>query len=348
MIQRQILRASKSSLKYIQQQQQNRPSLLLQALSTASSTNCSSRRDSKSSRTSSISSRTISTTNLQAQNQIQYQDQIQTQTQTQIQNRQTKIQIIGDSNQYDAVKQLRLIQIPDEFNPQPNLLASMHVKRNIIFGTRIHDIDFAISKGKGKNNGVVDVDVNVDDNGPAYSYSYTEDWGFVKVCKPLLKRCLDEAGKEGDQPQGLAALDGLSSRVKYLIDASDNTPSTSTSTSSESKVIETLRQELHHDNHGNNDSNKIAWEAIQAVATQIPRPGHDTVGLGTYIDARDGWSQLAKEYALTRKGNMVIQGEAQLFHSFGAVVVGIEYIGDEENDNYWIDSGGAMARFFFV
>lgn len=98
---------------------------------------------------------------------------------------------------------------------------------------------------------------------------------------------------------------------------------------------------------------EIALEAVKSVATQIPRQGHEVVGIGTYTDARNGWTELAKEYA-TKKGGqgatgmeMVLEGEPQLFQKVGAVFVNIEYIGDE-NSRYWVDAGGAMARFFFL
>lgn len=262
--------------------------------------------------------------------------------------RETKIQILGDKNSYDAVKKLRLIELPNEYHPQPNLIASMHVKRNLIFGTRVHDREYLKSKKKvsrENTSGERNSDVNDDDNNQ-FDYDNDENnyhnLGFVKVCKPLLKKGLEMAGVEGDQPQGLAALHGLSARVRYLLDKSNKD-------STESKAMEKLRHEYENDD-GNNDQNidkKIIFEAITSIATQIPRPGHDMVGMGTYFDAREGWTTLAKEYALSRKGEMIVQGESQLFQTYGAVLVGIEYIG-EENPDYWIDSGGAMARFFFI
>ncbi len=93
------------------------------------------------------------------------------------------------------------------------------------------------------------------------------------------------------------------------------------------------------------EQGRITLEAVQSVATQIPRQGHKVVGVGTYTDARDGWTELAKEYATIKGGNSA--KEPQLFQKIGALLVGIEYIG-EENPRYWADAGGAMARFFFL
>ncbi len=272
--------------------------------------------------------------------------------------RDTKIQIIGNRNEYDAVKQFRLIELPDENHPQPNLLASMHVKRNIIFGTRVHDVESYFNYSDN-DRGDDDDDEGDDDVDDARTKNRVEaeraerekqeeagmcptknNWGYVKICKPLLKQCLDQAGVEGDQPQGLAALGGLSSHVRYLIDHPSD---------SESPIMERLK--LNNNNDDNHSHNKLVYEAVVSVATQIPRPGHEVVGLGTYYDSRPGWTDLAKEYALARRGRTIVQGESQLFQSSGAVLVGIEYIGDEENQNhpdYWVDSGGAMARFIFA
>lgn len=270
--------------------------------------------------------------------------------------RETKIQIIGNQTEYDAIKQLRLIQLPDEFNPDPNLLASMHVKRNIIFGTRVHDNEYLTQIGgsiggrdeKRTEKGDKDVgaglaneqsDSNVSLN--TFDDTFDEKFGFVKVCRPLLIKALEQATKEGDQPQGLAALNGLCGRIQYLME-----------NSSESETMMELKNKVYGESSSSSISNgngedKIVWEAIQSVATQIPRQGHDGVGMGTYLDSRKGWTELAKEYALERRGPMIVQGEAQLFQSNGAVFVGIEYIG-EENPKYWKEAGGAMARFIFV
>ena len=103
----------------------------------------------------------------------------------------------------------------------------------------------------------------------------------------------------------------------------------------------------------NEEEGAIALEAVKSVATQIPRQGHSVVGVGTYTDARDGWTALAKEYATRRRGQggegveNAEDGESQLFAKVGATFVNVEYIGDE-NPQYWADAGGAMARFFFL
>ena len=47
--------------------------------------------------------------------------------------------------------------------------------------------------------------------------------------------------------------------------------------------METLKPKSNKDVK---DDDYLAYEAIISVATQIPRPGHDVVGLGTYYDSR--------------------------------------------------------------
>ncbi|KAL7445640.1 hypothetical protein ACHAXH_009553, partial [Discostella pseudostelligera] len=38
-------------------------------------------------------------------------------------------------------------------------------------------------------------------------------------------------------------------------------------------------------------------EAVRAIATGHPRPGHTVIGAGTYKDGRRGWVALAREYS---------------------------------------------------
>mmetsp|Transcript_11051 Transcript_11051/g.16103 ORF Transcript_11051/g.16103 Transcript_11051/m.16103 type:complete len:287 (+) Transcript_11051:88-948(+) len=236
----------------------------------------------------------------------------------------TKIHIIG-GEKFDDVKQIRLVQLPTIEKPDPVTIASICVKRNIIFGARQHVK--STSKEEGKN-----------------------DKGLVKTCLPLLKRGLELAGSEGNQPQGLATLNGLSAYCRRAL----NNPETS----------EAMVELMDLAQNKGDESSAIILEAVQAVATQVPRKGHIIVGDGTYQDARPGWTKLAEEYATLRgPGNEkdktiddgisngvddfnLVEGEPQLFQKMGATLVNIEYIGDE-NPRYWIQSGGAMARFFF-
>jgi len=87
----------------------------------------------------------------------------------------------------------------------------------------------------------------------------------------------------------------------------------------------------------------MVYDAVRAVATGTPRGGREAVGVGTYNDARDGWTKLAKEYAVLPAGGR----EVGLFVECGAVLSRIEYNGDADEE-YLREAGGAMARVFFL
>eukprot|EP00979_Chaetoceros_neogracilis_P009190 scaffold2090_cov151-Chaetoceros_neogracile.AAC.7 len=249
-------------------------------------------------------------------------------------NEDTKIHTIG-GKEYDDLKQIRLVQLPSHKNNQkPTTLASICVKRNIIFGPKLIHLN---------------------------------DKGFVKTLSPLLKQAFDQASVEGDQPQGLAALDGLAHYVtlamqedgpivspileqlkkeaaqhqqqqQLILQESQASPATYTDDGSERASVQDAQ---------------LVLEAVYSVATQMPRQNHSVVGMGTYTDARRGWSMLAKEYAQYNRNHeyckhkLIREGDAQLFQKHGGVFVNVEYIGDE-NPQYWEDAGGSMARFFFM
>lgn len=209
----------------------------------------------------------------------------------------TKIHIVG-GHEYDALKQIRLVQLPSITFPDPKTLASIYVKRNMIFGTRVH---FSSEKG-------------------------------IMIALPLLKRALHEAGSEGDQPQGLASLYGLCHYVQQCILDPSISP-----------TMLSLIQESEQSTEG-----KIILQAVQSIATNVPRESNMEVGWGTYTDARPGWTRLAKEYGSLSDTETTLIGEPQLFQKVGAVLVQIEYIGNEENPEYWKDAGGSMAKYFFL
>jgi hypothetical protein len=152
------------------------------------------------------------------------------------------------------------------------------------------------------------------------------------ITLPLLQRALQEASSEGDQPQGLASLHGLCHYVQECI-----------LYPSKSRTMLSLIQESEKNAEG-----KIILQAVQSVATNTPRESKTEIGWGTYTDARPGWTRLAKEYGSLSDTEMTTIGESQLFQKVGGVLINIEYIGKEENPEYWKDAGGSMARFFFL
>eukprot|EP00557_Chaetoceros_sp_GSL56_P000635 CAMPEP_0176494942 /NCGR_PEP_ID=MMETSP0200_2-20121128/10386_1 /TAXON_ID=947934 /ORGANISM="Chaetoceros sp., Strain GSL56" /LENGTH=272 /DNA_ID=CAMNT_0017892775 /DNA_START=24 /DNA_END=840 /DNA_ORIENTATION=- len=232
---------------------------------------------------------------------------------------QYRIVMIG-GKEYDDLKQIRLVRMLNDDSKQvittaaaaadtdignsnsPTTMASICVKRNIIFGSRL----YATPAQEQEQGG----------------------GGYVKTTLPLLEKALLEASREGDQPQGLAALNGLSRYVRNALQQQQQEEQFS-------PALELWRNRDH-------DAEQVVLEAITSVATQIPRKGHSVVGIGTYSDARIGWTDLAKEYATISETDetrypFVQQGDATLFQAKGALLVNIEYIGFDENPDYWKD-----------
>ena len=86
----------------------------------------------------------------------------------------------------------------------------------------------------------------------------------------------------------------------------------------------------------------LSFEAVQAIATGIPRKGHSVVGIGTYRDGELGWKALSREF-IERK----LSEEVNLYANRGGRVVEIEHMADQ-NPRYLKSAGGAMARLFFL
>jgi hypothetical protein len=265
-----------------------------------------------------------------------------------IQDSRHRIVMIGEK-EYDHLKQIRLIVEPTPACTNPTTIASICVKRNIIFGSRIYSTSPQDLMMGTKRGGVGVTGTGTGGGGGG---------DYVQITLPLLEKALLEASREGDQPQGLAALNGLSQYVRHAIQQEGFSP-----------ALEVWRSRCGlpcGDDGGDgdaglngdpimNDHAQQVLEAVTAVATQIPRRGHSIVGIGTYCDARKGWTDLAKEYATVSAATRdvdryrhVQQGDASLFQSMGGFLVNIEYIGYDENPEYWKDAGGAMARFFFM
>ena len=139
------------------------------------------------------------------------------------------------------------------------------------------------------------------------------------VCGRLVDMALKDAASRGEVPMAVASLEGLSKWVVMGLDGKD--------------VIQSL------DNVRQTDEG--AFEAVKAIATGIPRPGHSVVGRGTYRDGKDAWAEIAEEYVKLGKSE-----EAELYNSKGGSLVGIDHLADTSREGL-IDAGGAMARFQF-
>ena len=222
----------------------------------------------------------------------------------------TKIYMVG-GKEYEDVKQFRLLQIPSNSNSRqtPTTLASICVKRNIIFGPKLH--------------------LNSNSTGLVGGLGLGSGSGFVKILHPLLKHALKEASSEGDQPQGLAALNGLVDYVSFAMQSDvalngvgggvNGNPDTGTANATASAdangvsttdivvispALEQLKMKAHKPSNSESQTKsrseseaQIVLEAVYSIATQTPRMNHTTISAGTYNDARLGWTLLAKEYA---------------------------------------------------
>ena len=188
--------------------------------------------------------------------------------------------------------------------------ASLYAKRNIIFGAKVH-------------------------NNTDYGFD------FIEACTPLLQSAMEDAGMYGDQVQALATLNGLCGWVRSCLDELENNGNDDRDASfgCGSAVL----SDLYNKSRDESSEAIVLYEAIRAIATSIPRPGHSVVGVGTYRDAKAGWEKLAKEYA-----NLQVDGEVALYRKVGnAQLVSVEYLADT-SEPYLKEAGGSMVRLFFL
>lgn len=154
------------------------------------------------------------------------------------------------------------------------------------------------------------------------------------VCKPLLAKALNDVSSKGDIGVAMASLDGL---CKWTSNALHELEGGNEQQKSDIESAEKVRKVL---SKWKEDDDKV-YEAIKAIATGIPRPGHSVVGQGTYRDGEEGWTQLAQifvEDGLTEEG--------ALYQSSGGTLKSIEHLADTTREGLMY-SGGAMAKFEF-
>jgi hypothetical protein len=203
----------------------------------------------------------------------------------------------------------------------------------------------------------------------------------LNICGPLLDIAKEDASINGQQPQALCALNGLCGWVKECLENNGKG----------SKVLDVLMTEYSESNNINNEvesaetddsvketkkatvekprsrqriQNKsksytvpsesqrlLQLEAITAIATNTPRPGHSILGMGTYRDGRMPWIHLAWEYTqLSSPWDESCRcglEELMVYKSRDGEVGAIEHLAHRE-ENYLKSAGGAMARVFFV
>jgi hypothetical protein len=157
------------------------------------------------------------------------------------------------------------------------------------------------------------------------------------VCKTLLDMALTDASSNGESPVALASLSGLCKWTFNAIEENEKKEQTSSDSESDAEEIGKIQSILSEWRANDQQT----YEAVKAIASGVPRPGHSVVGQGTYRDAEQGWSELAELYV---KDGMV--GEGELYESKGGKLVAIEHLADTTREGL-MDSGGAMAKFEF-
>jgi hypothetical protein len=197
-----------------------------------------------------------------------------------------------------------LEDLADEGNSHLKL-ASLQAHRNLIFG--------AMTYSQKKVHSPKDDDDDI---------VQTKKPSLLSACMPLLDAAMVDASEEGEQPQAVSTLHGLSVwAASALLGKTD------------SKAVQKMQQDPEM---------AVALEAALSIATGIPRAGHSVVGQGTYRDGAAAWEELAKEYVRLQRSE-----ECQLYQARGAELVGIELLADTSPD-YMRSAGGAMARLFFL
>uniref|UniRef100_A0A7S1ZC62 Uncharacterized protein n=1 Tax=Ditylum brightwellii TaxID=49249 RepID=A0A7S1ZC62_9STRA len=202
---------------------------------------------------------------------------------------------------------------------QASKLASLRAHRNIIFGARVYNVTTTDADDEDDSTTTMTTPLNLMTGG----------------CKRLLNVALNDAAEYGEQPQAIAALYGLCDWVSTCIHEMERERNAD-QCSSEALLHIIQEQEKTGDS--------TTYEAIKAIATGIPRPGHSVVGVGTFRDGQKGWETLATEYAMTQDG---LAQEAALYRMCGGELTNVEHLADRSED-YIRSAGGAMVRFYFL
>lgn len=146
---------------------------------------------------------------------------------------------------------------------------------------------------------------------------------LIDSCGGLVDTAAAIIGDTGEQVQAIARLDGLSEWVAEEISALN-------SGKGNSEALAKIKED------------EIIYEAVTAIATGIPRPGHKVVGQGTFRDGEAGWIMLAEEYAA--KG---LASEVELYKSRNAISVETMFLADT-SEKYLKEAGGTMIKLFLL
>ena len=220
------------------------------------------------------------------------------------------------------------------------VLATIHANNNIVFGANVN--------------------TNV-----ARKHETDVVPSILDLCPILLQAAITDCSNEGEQPQALSTLHGLSAWVRQCLDVGSPI---------QSNVIQALQERMknpttepleHHlilqstSAFGrqmlNVDEARQQLECITAIATHTPRAGHSVVGQKTHADGAIAWEALSREYALLDYDNddtksiLQLSDECLLYRQYteSCELVEIELLADT-SPKYLLSAGGAMARFFIM
>lgn len=249
----------------------------------------------------------------------------------------------------------------DEYNLKENqedVIASINANQNIMFGLRLHNqptISSSSSSGGDLTN-------------------------YLNRCGPLVDVAKEDASMNAQQPQALCTLNGLCNWVKECLDKNGQGSTVLNVLMHEVESESSSPQAVEEENDFNEEKDSTAalekpmskqriqnrsksytiqneaqrqlkLEAITAIATSTPRPGHSVLGAGTYRDGREPWIHLAWEYTkLCSPWDESCRSgleELMVYKSRDGEVGAIEHLAHRE-ESYLKSAGGAMARVFFV
>ena len=246
---------------------------------------------------------------------------------------------------------------------QKDVIASVNANQNIIFGLRLHS---QTTTSTSSSSGVLT--------------------NYLNACGPLVDVAKEDASMNAQQPQALCTLNGLCDWVKECLDENGKgstvldvlmheveSDSSSPQAIEEEEDENNLNEEEEDDDSTvvvekhmskqriqnrsksytvqNETQRQLKLEAITAIATSTPRPGHSVLGAGTYRDGREPWIHLAWEYTKLcspwDKSCRTGLEELMVYKSRDGEVGAIEHLAHKE-ESYLKSAGGAMARVFFV
>lgn len=270
-------------------------------------------------------------------------------------------------------------EVDDENYVPKNVIASLNANRNVLFGAQLH-----INTASSTTNQEEESSTDTNEDNDEYINKY------LAACGSLLDIAKEDASINGQQVQALATLNGLCSWVNECLekdgegshtlmnlmhgtqpnalkeqenklDDSDKGTKLPSGKRSNQKIIINNNNTEASTLILKNESQRIQMlEAIRAISTGIPRPGHNVVGAGTYRDGMKGWVALSREYtqlATTTNSDAVTLDssyvgrigleELALYKSRNGEVTKIEHLA-HTTPEYLKEAGGAMARLFFV